>query len=973
RLEFKSQYGASKLDYPLFNDDGYDYPIKPTQSFDKLLLRAGSQDGLNAEFGSEREAQFVRNRFIFDVQMAMGYPAPHGRFVHLFVNGEYMGQYHFMERPDLAFFASYFGGSKAEYEVRKSGEYLNQPVDPLFYNQLETYAYGQDLSQEADYQGLADYLDTKQAADYLVFNHYLGNFDWSQNHNSWGGAKPYVGAGGYKFMMWDVDLTLDNVGGFQEFYGNLDGFDGTDRYGPVPEPVYNSAAFRLQMADQTACLCTDQGLLTPEVLDSMYMLRANQVSRSLIAESARWGQQSFSHFRHIGVSLWDVNDEWQKELDSLRTRFLAYRTDSLLKYYRARGIYPSLEPVSYSPTTAAISQSTPLTLSHSNASGSIYYTLDGSDPRSFSGAASPNALLYTGPITLPKGVRTIKARVLDGSQWSAMCPREYFVEPNYQGLVINEIQYHPDTLCIYPATCFDGILNGGETEIDCGGICPNCPLDLRVDTSIVFQTGNVFGVNGDFGTAQIQDGGQTLFITDNAWKAVALDLRMSESLMLEFDFRSDRQGEVHAIGLGNGNSYSGFFKLYGTQDWGNQDFENYPGDNSWQHYSIPIGTYFNGSYNRLVFIADHDNSPRDGTSYFRNVRVQGGEIDSSLSMNLRLEYLEFKNPTADTLDLGGAYFAKGLRYTFPAGAKIDPGELKVISRDTALFRQVYGFAAFDQYAGALDNSGESLVLVDPFGVIIDSVRYRDGEPWDQWADGQGPSLELIRPDLDNALAASWIAQPDSCGSPGQENQIDCALATPPIVINEVMAFYDEPPQALDAGDWLELYNSGSSTVDLSLWQLVCGDTILILPTGTALAAGSYLVLADSLSKFAFAHPAVGNVIELPGLRLNRGGENLSLRTASACLVKRAAYPPGENDDFSSHSLLAPGLDPLLPDSWYRSQNYGGTPGKANQKLCAQAAPSIIINEINYRSNPAFESGDWVELYNATDSTVDLSG
>ena len=220
RLEFKSQYGASKLEYPLF-EDGYDYAIKPTQSFDKLLLRAGSQDGLNAEFGAEREAQFVRNRFIFDIQMAMGYPAPHGRYVHVFVNGEYMGQYHFMERPDGAFFSSYYGGSKADFEVRKSGEYINQPTNPSFYYQLEDYAANRDLDQQADYEGLSDYLDLPQAADYLLFNHYLGNFDWNKNHNSWGGGFPTPGAGGYKFMMWDVDLTLDNVGGFLFYYGNL--------------------------------------------------------------------------------------------------------------------------------------------------------------------------------------------------------------------------------------------------------------------------------------------------------------------------------------------------------------------------------------------------------------------------------------------------------------------------------------------------------------------------------------------------------------------------------------------------------------------------------------------------------------------------------------------------------------------------------------------------------------------------------
>ena len=122
RLEFKEIYGAKKLDYEVFAPDVYDnyeYKIAPAREFDKLLLRAGSQDGLNGEFGNEKRAQFIRNRFFFDTQIEMGFPAPHGRFVHVFVNQNYVGQYHLMERPDSGFFSSYYGGSKSDYEVEE--------------------------------------------------------------------------------------------------------------------------------------------------------------------------------------------------------------------------------------------------------------------------------------------------------------------------------------------------------------------------------------------------------------------------------------------------------------------------------------------------------------------------------------------------------------------------------------------------------------------------------------------------------------------------------------------------------------------------------------------------------------------------------------------------------------------------------------------------------------------------------------
>ena len=105
RLEFKSIYGESKLRYPIYETDPTPYPIPAAEEFDKLLLRGGSQDGLNGEFGAEQYAQFIRNQFLFDVQMKMGAPMPHGRWVHVYLNGEYKGFYHLLERPDEKFFA----------------------------------------------------------------------------------------------------------------------------------------------------------------------------------------------------------------------------------------------------------------------------------------------------------------------------------------------------------------------------------------------------------------------------------------------------------------------------------------------------------------------------------------------------------------------------------------------------------------------------------------------------------------------------------------------------------------------------------------------------------------------------------------------------------------------------------------------------------------------------------------------------
>jgi len=160
------------------------------------------------------------------------------------------------------------------------------------------------------------------------------------------------------------------------------------------------------------------------------MHRINQVKTSLIAESARWGDYPFSFTNpqgqnaHIADNNWDVNSEFTTELNRMRNDYFPQRTTNMISYYKNNDITSDLS--------------------------SIYYTLDGTDPRAVGGGISNSAILYSGPINLPNGVTTIKARVRDNNhtnadirKWSAMCPRTFYIAQNYSDIVINEIHYNP--------------------------------------------------------------------------------------------------------------------------------------------------------------------------------------------------------------------------------------------------------------------------------------------------------------------------------------------------------------------------------------------------------------------------------------------------------------------------------------------------------------------------------------------------
>ena len=133
----------------------------------------------------------------------------------------------------------------------------------------------------------------------------------------------------------------------------------------------------------------------------------------------------------------------------------------------------------------------------------------------------------------------------------------------------------------------------------------------------------------DFGgNYTISDNGSVLELIGNSWKKAALDYTITPNTILEFDFRVDGEGEIQGIGFDDNTSLntSGsddefFFKLAGFQGvgWDNSDFENYSIGDGWKSYSIPLGEYFTGDKNFLVFMGDRDNSPEIQNSSFRNI------------------------------------------------------------------------------------------------------------------------------------------------------------------------------------------------------------------------------------------------------------------------------------------------------------------------------------------------------------------
>lgn len=154
-------------------------------------------------------------------------------------------------------------------------------------------------------------------------------------------------------------------------------------------------------------------------------------------------------------------------------------------------------------------------------------------------------------------------------------------------------------------------------DFDCAS-CPVCPIiDFTANSVIPYDP------TQDAGTATIEDNGATVFLEGNAWKAVDISYTVTANTVIQFDFKSTVEGEIHELGF-DGDLVSvpdERLVVYGNQGYGGTlTNPTYTGNGNWQSFVVQLGDQFTGTYTYLVLTADDDGSAA-GNSYFRNVSL----------------------------------------------------------------------------------------------------------------------------------------------------------------------------------------------------------------------------------------------------------------------------------------------------------------------------------------------------------------
>jgi spore coat protein CotH len=560
--------------------------------------------------------------------------------------------------------------------------------------------------------------------------------------------------------------------------------------------------------------------------------------------------------------------------------------------------------------------------------GTVYYTVDGTDPRAPGGVPSASAIMYGVPVLIEAPLRLV-ARTLVGEDWSGL-PAEasYTIAAHGNALRVTEIMYNPlDTdlgdLVDNDAYEFIEFFNSGAVELDlsscfCDGITFTFPVGF-----VVPPGGHVVLVRDPAGFSARYPGvpydGVYLGKLSNGGEKIRVQ-RADGATILSVEYDDDPPWDLGPDGMG--------YSLVNMDIGGNPDHAA-----NWR-----------ASANLFGSPGAADPAPPYSPGVVFN------EVLSHTDPPFE-DAVELQNPTGAPIGIGGWYLSDAARdgagnlssallkkYRIPAGTEIPAG----------------GYAAFyeQQFNGpdadspfALSEFGERVYLsaADAFGNLLGHVVALEFPAMERNA-SFGRVLTSIGPDHAPLSAQTFgvdepagvVAFRAGTGAPNAPARVG------PVVISEIMY---HPPSNLT--EYVELHNISAVAVDISAWKLH-GAGGFVFPPATQLPAGGIVLVVDtnriSVADFRVARDVPAECLVFGvGMTLDNNGERCTLfkpntdsdPTAPPWPMESVRYNdkapwPTEADgggpSLERYDLFAYANEPL---NW-RTSRTGGSPGRPNR-------------------------------------------
>jgi hypothetical protein len=751
RLYFRREYGEPQLNYPVF--DGFDYDIPPVEEFDSLSLRSGSHD-------MNQRGAYMSNRFCDDTMLEMKQIAPHGRFVHVYINGAYWGQYHLRERWHAPMFARYFGGNPEDYEAIDANNRGDQFENGSAYDGsgvLWREARNR-VREDNPFTAAGTHIDIANYIDWMIM---WGSGNSESEFRAAGGlslGEPPESALGvpFKFFLKDADGYLrGHSTGRATHNGPLNLFREL-RSEKDPEHI-------TLIGDRLHKHFFNDGAMTSERLVARLQRRKDEVQLSFISEAARW------NFR--------TPNSWESTVDGYLNRSLPNVNAGMIRAYVRAGLYPDVVAPVFSQHGGSIPDNGTVQITADNV---IYYTTDGSDPRLVGGEINPTASIIDGRgeprvlITaesewkylddgLDQGTAWRQPGYDDGAWASGLAELGYGDRDEKTVISFGEsaAQKH---VTYYFRKSFEATdveraigLTLGLRRDDGAAVYVNGTEVARsnLPTGVLTFETLAGGGTGDEKASMPFEIDPAVLVNGTNVIAVEVHQERANSSDVSFDATLDAtlsQG-TPTVNLAGPTTLKA--RVFDGENWSALDEALF--------YPASVEpTKANLAISEIMY------NPGNPTA----AEISAGHDDSD-----EFEFIELLNIGNETINLGRAAFTDGIAVRIDENEDVflAPGKTALLVRNQSAFAARYGagLPVIGSFAGNLRNSGEGLLFESASGTEVQKFAYDDQAPWSTAADGDGHSLELIDPltGPDHSKGGSWRASAVSGGSPGSVGEV----------------------------------------------------------------------------------------------------------------------------------------------------------------------------------------------------------
>ena len=908
RIRGQSSQGFPKKQYAFEtwaegNEDTSPIPADAANDLAVSLL------GLPAESdwvinGPYSDKSLMRNYLAYNWSNAIDLYAPRTQFVEVFVNtnggalnydSDYVGVYIFVEKikrdPERVAIEELTPGDNEAPEI--TGGYIYKKDKPGAGDQPWTTAYGQELRHV---EPAADEITPQQQA-YLEA--YINNFEqalYGQNFTDpASGYAQYIDVGSFIDNWILVEMTK-NIDGFRlsTYYhkdrggkiemgpiwdydlslGNADYLDGGlptgwyhDLLGDWDYPywrrLFQDPEFEQQLVDRWSQYRLNQ-FSTANLLGDL------DAAAATISEAQA---RNFQTWNILGQYVWPnyyVATTWQQEIDWTKG-WLQSRVEWMDSQF--------VTAPQITPNGGTLGRGRPVTMTAP--AGTIYYTLDGSDPRALGGGIAPAARAYTGPITL-SATTLVRARAWDPSrefEWSTLTETPYHYEqpPLAGDLAIVEINYHPSDptsaeLALHPtitASAFEflELMNTSAHAVSLLGTRFSdgieCVFDLSAPRTLNPGERLVVAANPTALTTRYSAVpnvvGPFTGLLDNAGELLRLVNAVGTEL-IAFTYADSGGWPSRADGLGS--------TLERTSSAGDPN-----NDDSWRpsaEYGGSPGYAGTGPLTDVVVneVLSHTDLPDVDAIELHNTTTADIDISYWWLSDADPDYQKYQIPAGTILPAGGYRVFDESDFNRSGG--IDPDDFGL---DGAHGDEVWLLAG--------NVAGKPTRFVDHV-TFIASVN---GESFGRWPNGSGDLYPMRSQTLGAVNAEPRIGATNSGPRVG------------PIIISEI---HYNP--TLGSHEFIELFNTTSQDVPLydplnptHTWKFDGVD--FAFPAGTVLAGHSVVLVVSiepALFRAAYQVPAGVPIFGPYGGALDNAGERLRLLAPDE--------PPSTEPDFVPYLL-----------------------------------------------------------------------